>query len=93
METIKVTMKSDAKAGRLELIVRFIWGFICAIILEIIGLFAFLAVFVQWFHILILGKRHAALAKFVNSWVAALMSLYFYVLLGTDERPPLIPEF
>ncbi len=93
METVKMTVKSDAKAGRLELIVRFIWGFICCIILEIIGMFAILAVFVQWFHILILGKRHASLAKFINSWIAGMMQLYVYILLGTDERPPLIPEF
>ncbi|MCX8194936.1 MAG: DUF4389 domain-containing protein [Candidatus Micrarchaeota archaeon] len=47
---------------------------------------------IQWLHILILGKRHPALAKFVNSWYIGVAQLIFYFLLATDERPPLIPN-
>ena len=93
MESVKVTITSAEKASRLELFIRFIWGTIVAIVLCIIGIFASLAVFVQWFHILVLGKRNAALANFVNAWIKAYAGLSFYFNLSTDERPPLIPQF
>ena len=93
METIKITIKSEEKASRLELFIRFIWYLIAGIILGIVGIFAYIAAFVQWLHILFLGKRHAALSKFVNAWVVAYMQLFAYFMLATDERPPLVPEF
>jgi hypothetical protein len=92
METVKINITSDEKASRLELFIRFIWGFIVAIILCIIGMFAYIAIFVQWIHILLLGKRHPALAKFVNNWYKGMVQLAFYYILATDERPPLVPE-
>lgn len=93
MDTVKVTVKSDEKASRVELIVRFIWGMIVGIILGIIGMFAFIGVMIQWLHILLLGKRHAGLQKFINSYGVAKAQLEFYWLLSTDERPPIVPEF
>ena len=92
METVKVNVTSAEKASRLELFIRWIWGTIVAIILSIIGIFAGIAMIVQWFYILILGKRHPALAKFVTNWFKAMTGLYFYMYLSTDERPPLMPE-
>ncbi len=86
-------MKSDEKASRLELFIRFVWYFICAIVIAIVGIFAYIAVIVQWLHILLLGKRHPALAKFVNAWYTQVAQVIFYVLLATDERPPIAPEF
>lgn len=93
METVKMTIKSEEKASRLELFIRFVWGFIAAIVLGIIGIFAYIAIFIQWLHILLLGKRHPAIAKFVNAWVIANAQLSVYMILGTDERPPMVPEF
>ena len=92
METVKLTVTNVEKASRLELLIRFVWGFVVGIILGIIGLFAvYLAVPLQWLHILFLGKRHPALAKFTGGWFAAITQLYCYMLLLTDERPPLVP--
>ncbi|MCX6769700.1 MAG: DUF4389 domain-containing protein [Candidatus Micrarchaeota archaeon] len=93
METLKINMTSAEKASRLELIIRFIWGTIVAIVLCILGIFVSLAVFVQWFHILLLGKRNTALVNFTNSYLKAYYGLSFYFNLSTDERPPLIPQF
>jgi len=92
METVKIDVTSAEKASRLELFIRWIWGFILMIIYGIIGIFAYIAFMVQWIHILLLGKRHPALAKFVTNWYKAMTNLYFYSLLSTDERPPLMPE-
>ena len=93
MDTVKITVNSAEKASRLELIIRFIYYFVGMIILGIIGIFAYIALALQWLHILFLGKRHAALAKFVNAWYIAVAQLLFYFLLATDERPPLVPSF
>ena len=93
MDSIKITVNSAEKASRLELIIRFIYGFIGAIVLGIIGIFASIAIALQWLHILILGKRHASLAKFANAWMVACTQLKFYIMLATDERPPLVPSF
>jgi len=93
METVKITVKSDEKAGRLELFIRFIWGTIVAIVLGIIGIFVCIAWCIQWIYILILGKRNAGLAKFINAWLVAWSQLMFYNNLATDERPPLMPAF
>ena len=92
METVKISVTSAEKASRLELFIRWIWGTIVMIILCIIGFFACIAMFVQWFYILILGKRHPALAKFVTNWYRGMAQLGFYYILSTDERPPLVPE-
>ncbi|MFA6907462.1 MAG: DUF4389 domain-containing protein [Candidatus Micrarchaeia archaeon] len=92
MDTVKINVTSAEKASRLELIIRWVWGTIVAIILCIIGIFACLAMFIQWFYILLLGKRHPALAKFVTNWYKAMAQLYFYMYLSTDERPPLMPD-
>ena len=91
METVKINVTSAEKASRLELFIRWIWGTIVAIILCIIGIFAGIAMFIQWFYILLMGKRHPALAKFINAWFTAMTGLYFYMYLSTDERPPLMP--
>ena len=91
METVKIDVTNADKASRLELFIRWIWGFIVAIILCIIGVFAYIAIMIQWIHILILGKRHPALAKFVTNWYKGMAQLGFYYMLSTDERPPLIP--
>lgn len=93
MDTVKITVKSDEKASRLELIVRFIWGTIVAIVLMIIGIFVSIAWVVQWLYILVLGKRQSGLAKFINAWLVAWSQLMFYNNLATDERPPALPSF
>ena len=92
METVKITVTSEEKASRLELFIRLFWGCIVGIVLCIVGMFAYIALFIQWLHILFLGKRHPALAKFVTNWYKATTQLGFYYMLSTDERPPLMPE-
>ncbi len=93
MDSVKITVKSEEKASRLELIIRFIWGLIASIILGIIGIFVAIAWVIQWLHILLLGKRHSGLGKFINAYQIAYSQLQFYMMLSTDERPPMVPSF
>ena len=93
MESVKMTVVSDEAASRSELFMRFIWGALVGLVLGVIGTFAGMAMVVQWFHILILGKRQPTLQKFVNAYAIAGSQLKFYWLLATDERPPVMPDF
>lgn len=91
MDTVKVKIDSDEKASRLELIIRFIWGTICGIILGIIGIVAYAAAVIQWIHILVLGKRNTGLTNFINAYLSAMLGLQAYMYLSIEERPPIVP--
>ena len=93
MESVKLTVSSEEKASRLELLIRFIWGTIVGFVLGIIGMAIAVVLVIQWVHILFLGRRQAGLQKFVNAYGIAVTQLKFYLLLATDERPPILPDF
>ncbi len=93
MKSVKVTIESPDAASRKELIIRFFYGLVASIIIGIIGIFAGLAWIVQWLHILFTAKRHKSLTGFINSYQIAYTNLEFYMMLSTDERPPLVPSF
>jgi len=93
MKTVNITVTSAEKASRLELFIRFVYGTILAIILCILGIFVSIAIVIQWFYMLFLGKRQKEMQKFINAWLILLCQLHFYCNLSTDERPPLFPEF
>ena len=93
MKTVKITVKSAEKASRWEVLIRLIWASICGIILLAIGIIAGIAVIIQMAYVLIFGKRHMKLNKFVTNWLIAFSAVGFYKNLCTDERPPLLPKF
>ena len=93
MNSVKVELVSDENASRLELFIRIFWSMIVGFVLGFIGIFAAIALCLEWLHILFTGKRHAALQKFVNAYGVGLAQLKFYCMLSTDERPPIVPEF
>jgi len=93
METVKMTVVSDAKASRLELLVRLVWGTVVGFVLGLIGMFMGVLVTIQWFHILFLGQRQAGIQRLVNAYGVAVTQLKFYLMLATDERPSILPEF
>ena len=93
MKTVKINVTSAEKASRWEVIVRLIWASLCGIVLLVAGIFAAIAIIIQLFYILIFGKRHMKLNKFVTNWLIALATLGFYKNYCTDERPTLLPKF
>lgn len=93
MKTVKITVTPTEKASRWEVLVRIVWTILCAIVLIISGIFATIAAVINLFHILIYGRRHMKLNRFVTNWLIAFASLHFYKNLCTDERPPIVPKF
>lgn len=93
METITdAKFKVKKEASRLELIIRIFLGIIYGLVLSIIGFVAGLVMFLQFFSILILGKRHERMAEFVGNYVNYMMQIYHYLYYVTDERAPFWPE-
>jgi len=92
METVKLEVKSVEEASRVELFVRFVWGFISYIVLYILMMINCLLLVVQWLIILITGKRNLGIASWMKKILVYATQFSAYLYLLTDERNPLIPE-
>jgi hypothetical protein len=80
-------------AGRLELFIRIVYGWIAiAIVLMVYGFIAEICVIIQWFVILILGRRSEGLSNFVKGYLEYLVHVYGYYFVMTDTRPGIMPK-
>ncbi len=92
MKTVKYEVKFDEKAGRLELFIRWVWMIPTCIVMVLIGIVASIMIFLQWFHILFLGKRHKTLFEWSGKYMKFMVNFMSYFHMLTDERNPLMPE-
>ena len=77
-------------AGRVELLIRIIWILI-GIVVWVYGLIAFICLFIQWFHILILGSRNEWLSNVAKGYLEYLVNVMSYTYIMTDTRPEIFP--
>ena len=91
META-ITLKSEEKASRVELVIRFFYIIPLFIVMYIISIVAMIGIVVNFFTSLLLGKRIEALSKFIVVYIEYMAKMYEYSYLS-DERPPIIPKF
>ncbi len=90
---VKLDVEYEEKASRLEaLIIRPLYGIVLYIILCIWGFVACIVMFIQWVHILILGKRNAGMHNFVTKYFRFYTRVCGYFYLLTDARPPISGE-
>jgi hypothetical protein len=54
-------------------------------------LIAFICLVVQWFHILILGRRNDSLSNFAKGYLEYMVHVMGYVYFMTDKRPDIMP--
>jgi len=92
MKTVDARVSFNQRAPRVELLVRIIWGIVAGIVLAVFSIAAAIVLFVQFFHILILGRRHKDMQAFIKTVIIQRYKLSAYLYLLTDERPPIIPE-
>lgn len=78
-------------AGRLELLIRIVYWILIGIVAWIYGLIAFICLFIQWFHILILGRRSQGLSDFAKGYLEYLVHVFAYTYIMTDRRPDILP--
>ena len=91
LKDVKIDLVCQEKASRVELIIRFFYLIPLIIVLMILNIMATIGIVVNFFTSLILGKRIAALSKFVDMYIRYTTKVSAYAYL-TDERPPIMPE-
>ncbi|HVP96962.1 DUF4389 domain-containing protein [Methanoregula sp.] len=78
-------------ASRLELLIRIVYWILIGIVVWIYGIIAFICLFIQWFHILILARRHEGLSNFAKGYLEYLVHVMNYVYIINDRRPSILP--
>jgi len=81
----------EQDAGRLELLIRIVYWILIGIVAWIYGIIAFICLFIQWFHILILGSRNETLSGVAKGYLEYLVQVMGYVYIMTDKRPDIMP--
>ena len=92
MKTVKIDVTYVEKAGRWELLIRFLWSIPSYIVMAVFSIIASIVMVAQFLHILVLGKRNKALHDIILKYMVYSTEWQIYVALLTDERNPLMPE-
>ena len=50
-----------------------------------------ICIFIQWLHILILGRRSEGLSNFVKGYLEYIVHVMRYMYVMTDKRPGILP--
>jgi hypothetical protein len=78
-------------AGRLELLIRIVYWILIGIVAWVYGIIAFICLFIQWFHILVLGRRNESLSNIAKGYLEYLVRVMSYVYIMSDKRPDIMP--
>jgi hypothetical protein len=78
-------------AGRLELLIRIIYWILIGIVSAVYGIIASICLFIQWFHILILGRRNEGLSSIAKGYLEYMVHVMSYTYIMTDKRPDILP--
>jgi len=78
-------------ASRFELLVRIVYWILIGIVAWVYGIIAGICLIVQWFHILILGRRNETLASFAKGYLEYIVHILSYSYIMTDKRPDILP--
>jgi len=78
-------------ASRLELLIRIVYWILIGIVAAVYGIIASICLFIQWFHILILGRRNEGLSDFAKGYLEYMVHVMSYTNIMTDKRPEILP--
>jgi Zn-dependent protease with chaperone function len=84
------TYEHDAR--RLELLIRIGYWIAIGIVAWVYGILAFICLFIQWFFILIMGRRQQGLSEFARGYFEYIVSRMPYMYFMTDKRPSVLPD-
>ena len=82
----------ERSARRLELLIRIGYWIVIGIVSWVYGLLAFVCLFIQWFFILIMGRRQQGLSDFAKGYFEYVVSRMPYLYFMTDKRPTILPD-
>jgi hypothetical protein len=81
----------ERPARRWELLVRIVYWILIGIVLWVYGLIAGILAILQWFVILILGRRSEGLSDFIRGYLEYYVHVTPYLWFMTDRRPGIMP--
>ena len=81
----------EQDADRLELLIRIVYWILIGIVLWVYSIIAFVCLVIQWFHILILGRRNEGLSIIAKGYLEYLVHVMSYTYIMTDKRPDILP--
>jgi Zn-dependent protease with chaperone function len=79
-------------ASRLELFIRIVYWIAIGIVAWVYGILAMICLFIQWFFILIMGRRQQGLSDFAKGYFEYIVSRMPYMYFMTDVRPQILPD-
>ncbi len=91
-KTVDYSVRYVEKASRVELFVRLVWSIPSIVVAVFLAIVYCIAHFLQFFHILLTGKRHRTLHNWIYMFLDYEVKLNAYLSMLTDERNPLMPE-
>jgi hypothetical protein len=80
----------EQDAGRLELLIRIVYWILIGIVLWVYSIIAFVCLIIQWFRILILGRRNEVLSNLVEGYLGYQVHVMNYTYFMTDKRPDIL---
>jgi hypothetical protein len=80
------------KASRVELVVRWLYGIVIGFVLAVWQFWNSICVSIQFWYILILGRRSPYFYRQTRRYIAALAYASAYLSFLTDSRPQLTPN-
>jgi hypothetical protein len=91
-ETMPRLFTYERTARRWELLVRIFYSIAIAIVLMVYGFIAGILMIIQWFVILILGRRSEGLSDFIRGYLEYYVHVLSYTSWMTDKRPGIMPK-
>ena len=79
-------------ASRLELFIRIVYSFVVMLVLAVYGFIAEICMLIQWFVVLILGRRSEGLSNFIKGYLEYYVHVVSYINWMTDDRPGILPK-
>jgi hypothetical protein len=81
----------EHNASRLELLIRIVYWIAIGIVAFVYGIHATICLIIQWFYILIFGRRHESLSNFAKGYLEFVVHVMPYTYIMTDKRPGIMP--
>ena len=91
-ESLKELFAYEKSAGRIELLIRIVYSILIGIVAAVYGIIAGLCMCVQFFVILVLGRRSRGLSDFIRGYLEYHVHVLSYTSLMTDGRPGILPR-
>lgn len=82
----------EEEAGRIELIIRILYSILIGIVLYLYGIVAGICMIIQFFVILIMGRRSHTLSEFIRGYLEYYVHILPYTAFMTDERSGILPR-